>query len=400
MPRCLDTLFKTISPYQAKKFVFKPDRQNGFEVQTEADAMLDRQRDLNARLTRLERKDTDIEIASTASSDVTTLYGLDEDNNYAVFISYVEIYNNSIFDLLDPTIQRNQAPQSKAIREDHNHNTFVNGATEMEVNSVEEAIHAFNLGQKRKRMAQTVLNAESSRSHSVFTIRLVQAPVDQGGEQTVQDRDKITISQLSLVDLAGSERTNRTNNKGDRLREASMINNSLMTLRTCLETLRENNLQNANKKVPYRDSKLTHLFKNFFDGEGQVKMIVCINPRVEDYDETAQVMKFAEITQEVQIARQTPMKSSYDIGLTPGRRRANKLFRDARHNLEENGNSEARYMEVDLGLIYNLPSFPDFQLHAKNSHEVTRELIQVLEDRIRCRQRLVEDFEVTRSEFE
>jgi kinesin family protein 23 len=59
-----------------------------------------------------------------------------------------------------------------------------------------------------------------------------------------------------------------------------------MTLRTCLEILRENQLCGANKMVPYRDSKVTHLFKNYFDGEGQVKMIVCVNPRAEDYDET------------------------------------------------------------------------------------------------------------------
>lgn len=59
-----------------------------------------------------------------------------------------------------------------------------------------------------------------------------------------------------------------------------------MTLRTCLEMLRENQIQATNKMVPYRDSKLTHLFKNYFDGEGQVRMIVCVNPRTEDYDET------------------------------------------------------------------------------------------------------------------
>ena len=64
------------------------------------------------------------------------------------------------------------------------------------------------------------------------------------------------------------------------------INNSLMTLRSCLEILRENQNQGTNKIVPYRDSKLTHLFKNYFDGEGQVRMIVCVNPRADDYDET------------------------------------------------------------------------------------------------------------------
>ena len=286
--------------------------------------------------------------------------------------------------------------QTKIVREDSNKNMFVHGITELEVKSVEEALNAFHLGQKRKRMGHTILNAESSRSHSVFSIRLVQAPVDQLGEYIVQDREKITVSQLSLVDLAGSERTNRTKNTGQRLREAGNINNSLMTLRNCLEILRENNMAGLSKKVPYRDSKLTHLFKNFFDGEGNVKMIVCINPRSEDYDETAQVMKFAEITQEVQIARQTPMKPTLENGLTPGRRKANALFRQAMQGLEDNGRMEARDLEIDLGLVYKLPGFTDFQLRSDNSQEIVRELMMCLEDRIRCRQRLLGDFEARR----
>lgn len=286
--------------------------------------------------------------------------------------------------------------QTKIIREDIDKNMFVHGITELEVKSVEDALNAFHIGQKRKRMGQTILNSESSRSHSVFTIRLVQAPVDQLGEYVVQDRNKITVSQLSLVDLAGSERTNRTKNTGQRLREAGNINNSLMTLRNCLEILRENNMTGSSKKVPYRDSKLTHLFKNFFDGEGHVKMVVCINPRSEDYDETAQVMKFAEITQEVQIARQNPVKPIFDSGLTPGRRKANQLFKQVIQDLHYNGRSEVRDMEVDLGLVYKLPSFPDYQLRSENSHEVTRELILCLEDRIRCRRVLLEDFDSRR----
>ena len=97
----------------------------------------------------------------------------------------------------------------------------------------------------------------------------------------------MTISQLSLVDLAGSERTTRTHCTGDRLREANNINANLMVLRTCMETLRDNQTGGgANKIVPYRDSKLTHLFKNYFDGQGRVAMIVCVSPSSSDYDET------------------------------------------------------------------------------------------------------------------
>ena len=78
------------------------------------------------------------------------------------------------------------------------------------------------------------------------------------------------MSTLSLVDLAGSERTSRTQADGIQLKEAGNINASLMVLRTCMETLRDNQTGGPSRIVPYRDSKLTHLFKNFFDGEGKV----------------------------------------------------------------------------------------------------------------------------------
>ncbi|KAH8368864.1 hypothetical protein KR200_010699 [Drosophila serrata] len=406
MPRCLDVLFRTISDFQAKKFVFKPDRLNGFEILSEEDALLERQHEMNQRFAGSGRfafrhKDSDPEIASQASVEPTPLLGLDEDNMYSVFITYIEIYNNSVYDLLeDSGIQKTL--QSKIIREDANRHMFVHGVTEVEVKTVEEALEVFQMGQKRKRMGHTVLNAESSRSHSVFNIRLVQAPTDSQGENVVQDKQNITVSQLSLVDLAGSERSSRTKNTGVRLREAGNINNSLMTLRTCLEYLRENQQAAGNgmapKKIPYRDSKITHMFKNYFDGEGQVSMIVCINPRIEDYDENMQVMKFAEMTQEVQIARATPMKT--DLGLTPGRRKANKLFKIAVNNLNELGIPEAKDLEMDVGLVYSLgPDFPAYQMDSPEAEVKIQELMHYLEQRIEKRKKLRSNLDIKCDSF-
>ncbi|XP_016991763.1 kinesin-like protein KIF23 [Drosophila rhopaloa] len=395
LPRCLDVLFRTISDYQAKKFVFLPEKPNGFEILSEEDALLERQKEMNQRFAGAGRfafrhKDSDPEIASQASVEPIPLLGLDEDNMYSVFVTYTEIYNNSVYDLLEDS-GKQETLQSKIIREDANRRMFVHGVTEVEVKTVEEALEVFQMGQKRKRMGHTVLNAESSRSHSVFNIRLVQAPTDSHGENVVQDSRNITVSQLSLVDLAGSERSSRTKNTGVRLNEAGKINNSLMTLRTCLEYLRENQLAAGNglppKKIPYRESKITHIFKSYFDGEGQVSMIVCINPRVEDYDENIQVMKFAEMTQEVQIARATPMKQ--DLGLTPGRRKANKLFKIAINNLNELGIPEAKDLEVDVGLVYSLgPDFPAYQMDSPEAEVKIRELMYYLEQRIEKRKKL------------
>ncbi|ALC44016.1 pav [Drosophila busckii] len=404
MPRCLDVLFRTISDYQAKKFVFKPDRLNGFEILSEEDALLERQLEMNQRFAGsgrfgFRRKESDPEIASQASVEPTPLNVLEEDNMYSVFITYVEMYNNSVYDLLeDSGIQKSL--QCKIIREDANHQMFVHGVTEVEVKTVDEALEVFQMGQKRKRMGHTVLNAESSRSHSVFNIRLVQAPTDCQGEHVVQDKRTITVSQLSLVDLAGSERSSRTKNTGVRLREAGNINNSLMTLRTCLEYLRENQqlAPNLAKKIPYRDSKITHMFKNYFDGEGQVSMIVCINPRMEDYDENMQVMKFAEMTQEVQIARATPMKT--DLGFTPGRRKANKLFKIAVNNLNELGIPEAKQLDVDVGLVYSLgPDFPNYSMDSPEADSKIQELMHYLEQRIEKRRKLRSNMDIKCDNF-
>lgn len=403
MPRCLDVIFNTIANYQTKKFVFKPDKLNSFDVQGEADAMLERQHEIHLGLTQRSAKfskhrkiDSDGDSNPTVAHErnESQIVDIERDNAYAVFVTYVEIYNNSVYDLLEEDDVRTKTLQCKIIREDGSKNMYVHAVTEVEVKSAEEAFEVFQRGQRKRRVAHTALNAESSRSHSVFTIRLVQAPLDCEGEHVMQDKRVMCISQLSLVDLAGSERTNRTKNTGQRLREAGNINNSLMTLRSCLEILRENQSQNTNKMVPYRDSKLTHLFKNYFDGEGQVRMIVCVNPRADDYDEMIQVMKFAEMTQEVQTTRPTPAK--LDIGFTPGRRQANKEA--ARRKLEKENQPEA--IELDLGPIYSLGGpFPDLETVTPHNDEIIYTLIQFLEQRMNKRNLLRADLMKKQNEF-
>lgn len=314
MPRCLDSLFKTISKYKSPKFTFKADKMNGFEILSEKDIQLENDK-FEKPFYKTNPKPFHHNVLNEEGNDVVNLQGIDENNIYSVFITYVEVYNNCVYDLLEDNISPNRGTlQSRVIREDAQHNMYVHGVTELEVNSVEEAIQIFNRGQKRRTNAYTMLNAESSRSHSVFTIRLVQAPAVSVTNKT--QNNNIIISQLSLVDLAGSERLSRTNNTGQRLKEAGNINNSLMTLRTCLELLRESQMYGCSKKIPYRDSKLTNLFKKYFDGHGFVRMIVCVNPSVDDYDENLQVMKFAEMAQDVQIIKPVSLKF-YDNKHTP-----------------------------------------------------------------------------------
>ncbi|XP_065294894.1 kinesin-like protein KIF23 isoform X2 [Dermacentor albipictus] len=327
LPRCLDVVFNSIGEYQARKYVFKPDKLNGYDTQTMAEAMAEYQQDImphTPKPPKIRRRDDDGVDWTSRTHETAKVDDVDADMAYAVFVSYIEIYNNYVYDLLednpiDPV--KTKQLQSKMLREDSKRCVYAFGVTEVEVKSADEAFDAWCRGQKRKRIAHTALNAESSRSHSIFNIRLVQAPLDAQGLDILQDKNALIISQLSLVDLAGSERTDRTGNTGHRLREAGNINNSLMVLRTCIEILRENQTTGSNKMVPYRDAKITHLFKNFFDGEGKVRMIVCLNPRPDDYDETFHVMKFAEMAQEVLVPCSTPTTPAATLNLRTGRRR-------------------------------------------------------------------------------
>ncbi|XP_046506222.1 kinesin-like protein KIF23 isoform X3 [Equus quagga] len=399
LPRCLDMIFNSIGSFQAKRYVFKSNDRNSMDIQCEVDALLERQKReaMPNPKTPSSKRQVDPEFADMINvQDFCKAEEVDEDSVYGVFVSYIEIYNNYIYDLLeevpfDPirpkwnscsTPMRSTdfvPPQSKLLREDKNHNMYVAGCTEVEVKSTEEAFEVFWRGQKKRRIANTHLNRESSRSHSVFNIKLVQAPLDADGDNVLQEKEQITISQLSLVDLAGSERTNRTKAEGNRLREAGNINQSLMTLRTCMEVLRENQMCGTNKMVPYRDSKLTHLFKNYFDGEGKVRMIVCVNPKAEDYEESLQVMRFAEVTQEVEVAR--PVDKAI-CGLTPGRRYRNQV----------RGGPVGDEPLVTEVVLQSFPPLPSCEILDVNDEQTLPRLIEALEKRHHLRQMMIDEF--------
>ncbi|XP_072807247.1 kinesin-like protein KIF23 isoform X2 [Vicugna pacos] len=385
LPRCLDMIFNSVGSLQAKRYVFKSNDRNSMDIQCEVDALLERQKreaTPNPK-TPSSKRQVDPEFADMINvQEFCKAQDVDEDSVYGVFVSYIEIYNNYIYDLLEEALFdpiKPKPPQSKLLREDKNHNMYVAGCTEVEVKSTEEAFEVFWRGQKKRRIANTHLNRESSRSHSVFNIKLVQAPLDADGDNVLQEKEQIIISQLSLVDLAGSERTNRTKAEGNRLREAGNINQSLMTLRTCMEVLRENQMYGTNKMVPYRDSKLTHLFKNYFDGEGKVRLIVCVNPKAEDYEESLQVMRFAEVTQEVEVARPV---DKVICGLTPGRR--------YRH--QARGGAVGDEPLVSEVVLQSFPPLPSCEILDVNDEQTLPRLIEALEKRHRLRQMMADEF--------
>ncbi|XP_071828189.1 uncharacterized protein [Apostichopus japonicus] len=214
---------------------------------------------------------------------------------FSIWVSFAEIYNEYIYDLLE-AMPRTKKVRRQALKlsEDKNGSIFVKGLKEIQVSGADEAYKVLKIGQKNLSIAATKLNHNSSRSHCIFSIKILRV-VD------VQDPHVARVSKISFCDLAGSERSTKTQSAGDRLKEAGNINTSLLTLGKCIHALRYNqNHTNAHAKViPFRESKLTRLFQSFFLGKGIASMIVNVNQCASLFDETMHVLKFSAIAKQV-----------------------------------------------------------------------------------------------------
>lgn len=212
------------------------------------------------------------------------------DIRFSIWVSFFEIYNELLYDLLELPNQRRKR-QTLRLCEDHNGNPYVKDLNWIHVQDAEEAWKLLKVGRKNQSFSSTHLNQNSSRSHSIFSIRILHLQ----GEGDIVPK----ISELSLCDLAGSERC-KDQKSGERLKEAGNINTSLHTLGRCIAALRQNQ-QNRSKQslVPFRDSKLTRVFQGFFTGRGRSCMIVNVNPSASTYDETLHVAKFSAIASQL-----------------------------------------------------------------------------------------------------
>ncbi|XP_068698526.1 kinesin-like protein KIF20A isoform X2 [Montipora foliosa] len=213
---------------------------------------------------------------------------------FSVWVSFAEIYNETIHDLLEPCpMGKGKKRTTLRLGDDTNGNPYIKGLREIYVSNADEAYKILKIGQKNLRIASTRLNQNSSRSHCIFSIKVLRV-VD------VDDPHVARVSRLSFVDLAGSERYSKTQSKGDRLKEAGNINTSLMTLGKCLDYLRYNQRNPSQPLIiPFRESKLTRLFQAFFCGKGRASMIVNVNMCASMFDETLHVMKFSAIAKKV-----------------------------------------------------------------------------------------------------
>ncbi|KAG8431654.1 hypothetical protein GDO86_020572 [Hymenochirus boettgeri] len=333
LPRSMDMLFNSIQGRVYSKRDIKPHRCRDYvrltkeQVKTETalkNSVLRQMKEVDCSLrsnnsrTGTDTMDLIIEEGLSNSSSMLSetddhlkqseefRLPLDNSVKYSVWISFCEIYNESIYDLLDP-ISGDKFYKRKTLRLalDLKGFSFVKDLQWIEVSDAKEACKILALGKKFQSIAYTKLNSSSSRSHSIFTVRLLK--ITDGHEPRV-----LKVSELSLCDLAGSERCTKTQNEGDRLKESGNINTSLLTLGKCINALKTSQHSKVHQHVPFRESKLTHYLQSFFSGKGKVCMIVNICQSASAYDETLNVLKFSAVAQKVLILESCQNSEIFD----------------------------------------------------------------------------------------
>ncbi|XP_039646907.1 kinesin-like protein KIF20A isoform X2 [Perca fluviatilis] len=225
-----------------------------------------------------------------------------DSSQFTLWVAFFEIYNELVYDLLQPSLcSKSKKRAALRVCDDGAGNAYVKDLRWINIQTMGEASKLLQFGNRNRSAAATKMNQSSSRSHSIFTMKLLK--IDGS---TVK-----RISEFSLCDLAGSERCNKTKTFGERLKEAANINNSLLTLGKCITALRNNQTDRMKSSyIPFRESKLTKLFQNVFCGKGSASMIVNINQCASTYDETLHVMKFSAVAKQVvQVIPDKPLEA-------------------------------------------------------------------------------------------
>lgn len=221
-------------------------------------------------------------IIPLAIKDVFSIIQDTPGREFLLRVSYLEIYNEVINDLLDPT------GQNLRVREDAQ-GTYVEGIKEEVVLSPGHALSFIAAGEEHRHVGSNNFNLFSSRSHTIFTLMVESSAHGD-------DYDGVIFSQLNLIDLAGSE-SSKTETTGLRRKEGSYINKSLLTLGTVIGKLSEGKASH----VPYRDSKLTRLLQSSLSGHGHVSLICTVTPASSNMEETHNTLKFASRAKRVEI---------------------------------------------------------------------------------------------------
>jgi len=216
----------------------------------------------------------------------------DKDKSYEVQVSMLEIYNEKIQDLLIPA--KNRPQHGLKIRESKVLGIFVDGLSKHPVTSYEEISKKMDEGYVNRTIGSTLMNATSSRAHTIVIIEFKQCTMIAGKKSE-------KLSMINLVDLAGSERAGSTGATGERLKEGCNINKSLLVLGNVINALADKALgKGKNVLPPYRDSALTRILQNALGGNSKTVMICALSPASINYEETLSTLRYADRAKKIQ----------------------------------------------------------------------------------------------------
>uniref|UniRef100_A0A9J8D9J8 Kinesin family member 13A n=1 Tax=Cyprinus carpio carpio TaxID=630221 RepID=A0A9J8D9J8_CYPCA len=285
-----------------------------------------------------------------------------ESQSFKVEVSYMEIYNEKVRDLLDPKGSR----QSLKVREHKVLGPYVDGLSQLAVMNFEDIESLMSEGNKSRTVAATNMNEESSRSHAVFSVIVTQTLYDL---QSGNSGEK--VSKISLVDLAGSERVSKTGAAGERLKEGSNINKSLTTLGCVISALADQSAGKGKSKfVPYRDSVLTWLLKDNLGGNSKTAMIATISPAADNYEETLSTLRYAD--------RAKRIVNHAVVNEDPNAR----IIRELREEVEK--------LKVQLSQAESLKS-PELQEKLQESEKLIQEMTVTWEEKLRKTEEIAQE---------
>ncbi|CAM6019631.1 unnamed protein product [Sphagnum balticum] len=255
---------------------------------------------------------------------------VDKHLRYQCRCSFLEIYNEQITDLLEPSLK------NLMIREDTKTGVYVESLTEEYVSSMGDVAHLLVRGLANRTVGSTSMNNESSRSHSVLTF-----VIESHSKSVAEGVSSVRSSRMNLVDLAGSERQKRTGAAGERLKEAGNINKSLSQLGNVINILAEVAQTGKQRHIPYRDSRLTFLLQESLGGNAKLAMICAISPASSCRNETLSTLRFAQRAKAMQNKAVVNEETANDVKLLREQIRQLKeelmKMKMNSKNLQENG---------------------------------------------------------------
>merc|ERR1712129_74284 len=236
-------------------------------------------------------KSNSLGIVHRAIADIFKIIGAQQDMEFSLKCQYLEIYNESIKDLLS----ENGNNKNLKITMDAFNRPTVRDLTTVQVSNKEGIFNALNHGMSNRNIGSTKMNAVSSRSHTIFQLTLDSRQKCTNPDQVTDGSVRSSI--LNIVDLAGSERAKKTEAKGVRLKEGCNINQSLLTLGIVIKKLSEKHKRRDH--IPYRDSKLTHILEPALGGNSKTVVICTMTVADIHAQESISTLQFASRAKEV-----------------------------------------------------------------------------------------------------